>query len=235
MLNDEADEPSPLVITIEGTYDSEALAGEITVTVFAEMDPELSNLKLRVALIENDIIWQAPNGATLHDQTFRDMMPSTAGIGIALQEGETIVETIEFATPYPLDPENCMLVAFVQSDRNKRILQGARISIPDLTPTSVDDDIYVPETFILSQNYPNPFNASTMIDFKTEGGMTRLEVFDLTGAKVKTLVDGTLEAGRHSFVWNGYDDQGNVLASGVYFYKLSVTEGQQVMRMTLLK
>lgn len=235
MLNDEAEVESPLVLTIEGTYDSEALAGEITVTVFAEMDPGLSNLKLRIALIENDIIWQAPNGATLHDQTFRDMIPNTTGIGIALQEGETVVETMEFTTPDPLVPENCMLVAFVQSDQNKRILQGARISIPDLMQTSVDDDIYIPKTFTLSQNYPNPFNASTKIEFKTEGGTTRLEVFDLTGAKVKILVDGTLEAGRHSYVWNGSNDQGNVLASGVYFYKLSTTEGQQVKRMTLLK
>lgn len=235
MLNDEAEVESPLVVGIRGTYDSDALAGEITVTVFAEMDPELSNLKLRVALIENDIIWQAPNGATLHDQTFRDMLPNTAGIGIALQEGDTVVETLEFTTPDPLVPENCMLVAFVQSDQNRRILQGARISIPDLMQTSVDDDIYVPETFTLSQNYPNPFNASTMIDFYTEGGMTRLDVFDLTGAKVKTLVNGELEAGQHSFVWNGSNDQGNILASGVYFYKLNTAEGQEVKRMTLLK
>ncbi len=235
MLTNESEVVSPLVITLDGTYDSEALAGEITVTVFAEMDPELSNLKLRVALIENGIRWHAPNNADLHEQTFRDMMPSTAGIGITLEEGETVVETIEFTTPDPLVPENCMLVVFVQSDQNRRILQGARISIPDLTQTSVDDNIYVPETFTLSQNYPNPFNASTMIEFKTDGGMTRLDVFDITGAKVKTLVDETLEAGQHSFVWNGSNDRGNVLASGVYFYKLSTSEEQQVMRMILLK
>ncbi len=235
MLNDEADEFSPLVITIEGTYDIEALAGEITVTIMAEENPGLSNLKLRVALTENHIRWQAPNGAILHDQTFRDMMPSTAGIGIAISEGETVQETLEFTTPSPLDPLNCVLVAFVQSDQNKRILQAGRINIPDLTPTDVEDDTNVPESFTLSQNYPNPFNATTMIDFKTAGGAVKLEVFDLTGAKVGTLINGDLEAGRHSIVWNGSNEQGSVLASGVYFYKLSTSEGQQVKRMILLK
>ena len=231
----EADNWSPLMIGIRGTYDLEDLAGEITVTVHAEMDPGLTNLKLRVALIENYIRWGAPNGGQVHSQTFRDMVPSTAGISISLNEGDTIEETISFTTPSPINPDNCQLVVFVQSDNNKRILQGAKINIPELVPLGVDDDVVAPETFTLSQNYPNPFNASTMIDFNTSGGNVTLEVFDLTGALVKTLVDREFEAGTHSINWDGSGDNGKVIASGVYFYKISTTEGNQVRRMTLLK
>jgi len=231
----ESDVWSPLVMNITGAFDSENLTGEFTVSVFAEMNPGASNLKLRTALIENEIRWQAPNGSQVHNQTFRDMIPSAQGYGFTIQEGETMEYSNTFATPSPLDPEKCMLVAFVQSDLNQSILQAARVRIPDLTPTSSDDNVETPRIFALSQNYPNPFNATTKIVFNTTGGAVKLDIFDLTGAKIKTLVDGKIEAGNHDIVWDGKNSDGNEVASGIYFYRLTGSDGQQVRRMTLLK
>jgi hypothetical protein len=235
MLIDEADVWSPLTIDVTGTYDEESLSGEFTVTVYAEMDPGASNLRIRVALIENSIRWAAPNGSVLHEQTFRDMIPSPYGYAISMEEGDVVEYTDAFTTPDELVPENCMLVAFVQSDQNNQVLQAGRVAIPDLIQTGVDDEIDIPEAIALSQNYPNPFNANTTVNFRTAGGETKLEVFSLTGALVKTLINGELEAGNHSIVWDGMDNFGHDAASGVYFYRLNSAEGQQIRKMTLLK
>lgn len=235
MLQNEITVPSILEMDITGNYNPDALEGEFTVTIYAESRPSVSNLKLRIALIESGIRWNAPNGLTQHDQTFRDMIPRTSGQSMTISEGETVEYTFDFATPDPLVPDNCMLVAFVQSDQNREILQGARVAIPDLAPTGIEDEIEIPESIALGQNYPNPFNAETMIDFQTNGGAVSLEVYDLTGALVRTLIDGSLEAGRYSATWNGLDENGNGVASGVYFYRLSGADSEHVKRMTLLK
>jgi hypothetical protein len=235
MILDEADVWSPLTVDITGTYDEESLSGQFTVTAYAEMDPGASNLKIRVALVENGIRWQAPNGSQVHNQTFRDMIPSASGHAISLEEGDVVEYTDDFEVPDPLVARNCMLVAWVQSDQNKRVLQAGRILVGDMGQTGVDDEIEIPDAVALSQNYPNPFNANTTVNFRTAGGETRLEVFSVTGSLVKTLIDGELEAGDHSIVWDGVDDAGNDVASGVYFYRLNSAEGQQIRRMTLLK
>ncbi len=232
---DEADVWSPLTNDVTGTYDSERRTGEFTVSVYAEFDPGLSNLKLRVALIENNIVWRAPNNTLIHNQTLRDMIPTAGGTAFSIEQYETYEYTEDFAVPSPLIPENCMLVVFVQSDFNRSVLQAGRIAIPDMIPTGVEDEIEVPGEFALAQNYPNPFNAETRIDFNTIGGGARLAVFDLSGALVRRLADGEFEAGHHSIIWDGSDDYGRAVASGIYFYKIETSEGSQVRRMTLLK
>lgn len=94
----------------------------------------------------------------------------------------------------------------------------------------------LPESMELSQNYPNPFNPSTTIDFSLPtAGQVSLEVYNILGVKVATLVNGALTAGRHSVVWNSTTDGGEPVSSGVYFYRL-VTEDQVLSRkMMLLK
>lgn len=235
MIQNEAENSSPLIMNITGSYDLDARSGQFTVSLFAEEDPGQLNLRLRIALTESDIYWPAPNGGATHNQTFRDMIPSTSGQSMTISEGETVEYTFDFETTSPLDPDNCMLVAFVQSDQNREILQGAMVAVPDLIPTGIDDEIEIPKSLALEQNYPNPFNAETKIDFQTNGGTVSLEVYDLTGALVRTLIDGPLEAGYHSVVWNGLDGSGNEVASGIYFYRLNGSDSEQAKRMTLLK
>lgn len=97
--------------------------------------------------------------------------------------------------------------------------------------TDVDKAVNIPADFALSRSYPNPFNAVATIEFsipKSED--VRLEIFNLLGQNVKTLIDGRLDAGTHRILWNA-DDQ----ASGIYFYKLRAGEFEKTRRMTLLK
>ncbi len=235
MITARAEVSSPLIMEIGGSYDENNRSGNMTVTISAEETPSQSNLKLRVALIENGIRWNAPNGSTAHEQTFRDMIPSTAGEPVTISAHETLEFSYDFTTPSPLVPANCVLVAFVQSDQNKEILQGARSWVSRLTPTEVEDGAPMPNEFSLEQNYPNPFNADTRIGFITDGGAAELMVYDLTGSLVKNLFSDTPEAGYHSVIWDGTDESGNDAASGVYFYRLKTNGEEQIKRMTLLK
>jgi hypothetical protein len=113
-------------------------------------------------------------------------------------------------------------------------------------PTGVDDEpgtgiagSGVPGRFELSQNYPNPFNAGTVIPFSLSGSRTRdvrLEVFDILGRQVRVLLNESTTAGRQQVIWDGTDKHGNSVASGVYFYRLTVSgEGATAKRMVVVK
>jgi hypothetical protein len=75
----------------------------------------------------------------------------------------------------------------------------------------------------IRQNYPNPFNPSTTIDYYLpRHSHVTLSIFDVNGQRVRSLVDRPVRLGHHSVVWNGVDDNGNRVSSGVYFYRLRV-------------
>jgi len=111
----------------------------------------------------------------------------------------------------------------------------------DVEKRRVDPEVdAIPYTFVLHQNYPNPFNAQTRIEYEVadvEGRMARIliQVYSLSGEKVKTLFAGERPSGRYSAVWDGTDDRGNKMASGTYFYRLISGSYQTAKRMILLK
>jgi len=94
----------------------------------------------------------------------------------------------------------------------------------------------VPEKYELSQNFPNPFNPSTTIRFSLpQGGPVSLKIYNIRGQLVRTLVDGFTEAGRHQAVWNGTDEAGTKVASGVYFCRFSANGFVEVKKMALVR
>ncbi len=99
-----------------------------------------------------------------------------------------------------------------------------------------DQPSSLPNGFNLKQNYPNPFNPETSIRFTlAAGGHTVLEVYNVTGRKVATLVDGFLSAREHTVTWDGCDDNEQPLASGVYFYRLDAGDQRASRKMVLLR
>jgi hypothetical protein len=80
----------------------------------------------------------------------------------------------------------------------------------------------VPSTYALGQNYPNPFNPSTKIQFALpKEGLVKLQVFDITGALVKTLLNEAVRAGSQEVTWDGTNNAGAKVTSGMYFYRLA--------------
>lgn len=94
----------------------------------------------------------------------------------------------------------------------------------------------VPERYGLSQNYPNPFNAQTTLRFDLpEAGEVALTIYNLSGQRVRTLVDGYREAGTHAVLWDGKDGSGRDMASGIYFYRFEGRMFVDVKRMVMMK
>jgi len=101
-------------------------------------------------------------------------------------------------------------------------------AIPTLLPE--------PVAFTLSQNMPNPFNPSTTLRFGLpEAGHVTLAVYDVNGRLVRNLAAGRFEAGRHEVVWDGKDDNGREVASGVYLARLTAPQGVVTRKMMLLR
>jgi len=101
----------------------------------------------------------------------------------------------------------------------------------------IDDNVIVqtPEVF-LHQNYPNPFNPTTTINYSLkENSKVSLNIYNIKGQKVKQLVRNQLSAGQHSVVWNGKDDNGKSVSSGIYFYKLKAGNFEKTKKMILMK
>ena len=93
-----------------------------------------------------------------------------------------------------------------------------------------------PDAFALHPNVPNPFNPETTIRFELpQAAIVKLEVFDILGQKVRTLVSGSLQAGTHSAVWHGRNDAGVQVGNGVYLYRIETDGFTQMRRMLLLK
>ena len=92
----------------------------------------------------------------------------------------------------------------------------------------------VPDVFALAQNYPNPFNSGTVIGFDlTQQGEVKLEIFNLLGQSVAVLAEGTRLAGRYAVHWDGRNEGGRMLASGLYFYRLQTPVGSQTRKLLL--
>ena len=101
---------------------------------------------------------------------------------------------------------------------------------------SVSDRLDIPTDIALKQNYPNPFNSRTEIAFSLASpGFVKFEIYDITGKLVSTLIDGRMKAGNHLVIWDGKDNRGENVASGIYLYKLSSKDRSLRQKMVLTK
>jgi hypothetical protein len=92
------------------------------------------------------------------------------------------------------------------------------------------------ESFVISGNYPNPFNPATQIAYQIlEPGDVSLTIYNLLGQEVRTLVRGYVQPGQYQVVWDGKDNLGQPVSSGVYVYRLAGKQLSQTRRMLLLK
>ncbi len=145
--------------------------------------------------------------------------------------GENRIYTLTYTVPNP--PQNVTdEITITSNDANLPV-----VNIPVQVQTSVaNSDPVVPLVTSLEGNFPNPFNPETAIRFSTrEPGSVRLSVFNLKGQLVKTLVSGDLPAGYHKIVWNGRDNSGHGVASGIYLYRMETPGYSKTNKMMLLK
>ncbi len=132
-----------------------------------------------------------------------------------------------------IDPDNEITEVHENNNKGWNALQ-----IPDITVTSVTQEApgALPAAFRLHRAYPNPFNPSTAIQFDLpETADVRLEVFDILGRRVRLLLKARKPAGRHTVRWDGADDAGHRVVSGVYIFQLQADGRKCVAKVTLVR
>lgn len=104
-------------------------------------------------------------------------------------------------------------------------------------PLGIEDEIVdIPTEFALHQNYPNPFNPQTNLSIDLPKAQdVSLVVYNVLGQNVKTIAEGMYDAGRYTFTWNGTNNNGEDVPSGVYFYSLKTTEFAKTNKMMLIR
>ena len=115
-------------------------------------------------------------------------------------------------------------------------LNGPSSFSVDLSELLGTDDNQIPGVFALHNNYPNPFNPVTNITYDIpEVSEVKLEIYNVTGQHIRTLVNGAHEPGRYRIVWNATNEFGRPLASGMYFYRISAGDFISVKKLLLMK
>jgi len=104
------------------------------------------------------------------------------------------------------------------------------------TPTAVEEPALRPNVHRLIGAFPNPFNPRTEVRFElAEATRVRVQVYDLRGRLIRTLVDENRPSGAHAAIWDGTDNTGSTVASGSYFLRLIAGDRVQTQKVSLLK
>ncbi|MFQ5499930.1 MAG: PKD domain-containing protein, partial [Candidatus Zixiibacteriota bacterium] len=168
--------------------------------------------------------------------------------GILVGEGVYANQVLKFTPVYGSDPSE-EATADYPSDGDRLVIRvngqttntevtwqghGSRIELNNLSTGSGNGTL--PVEFGLSQNYPNPFNPSTEISFSLkQASEVTLDIYNIAGQKVTTLVNGQFEAGEHTVQWDARDLNGQPVATGMYLYRLQAGDFVQTRKMMLLK
>jgi len=152
-----------------------------------------------------------------------------------LTEGETLPSTVTFYLSLAnlpgtsMDPELLNVVCGFPDEANPVTVSTSSLGL--------DDNESIPDYFALHQNYPNPFNPSTQISFDVPQGAEHimLNVYNILGQNVSTLVNGVMNPGQYTMEWNATDEVGNPVASGIYFYELRSTSFTARKKMLLIR
>ncbi|MFH1276882.1 MAG: FlgD immunoglobulin-like domain containing protein [Candidatus Eisenbacteria bacterium] len=161
------------------------------------------------------------------DRSVVDVTTATLTGAVSSPEGE--VGVIRFRVVDESDAE-VRIVSFQTADDSWQVETQVSYENP------VTAGGAVPTTTRLLGNVPNPFNPVTEIRFDLSNRVpVSLEVYNVSGQRVRTLSSGALSAGSHAVTWDGRDDGGASVSSGVYFYRLQAGEFSESKRMTLIR
>ncbi len=117
-----------------------------------------------------------------------------------------------------------------------QLMPRFQADLPEATGVNENGNDGLPKTFALHQNYPNPFNPVTTIKYDLpKDCLVEIQIYNVLGQRVRTLVSTYQQAGHKMIIWNGLNDYGNTVASGTYIYKIKAADFVKTKRMTMLK
>ncbi len=152
-------------------------------------------------------------------------------------------EEEDYSAQYPALSPDGMRVSFKFRDPSMESSDPSEYHILELDESLFDDgglgtavEEVTPATFPTLASYPNPFNPTTNISFTVPGaGFTELAVYNMAGQRIRTLVAGELSPGVHNVVWDGRNDSGNPVSSGIFVSRLVTGDNVVTNRMTIVK
>ena len=153
-----------------------------------------------------------------------------------LEAGESADITIAFDAT-GLSPGSYFTKFMVNCNDPVHPVDSVQVFLEVMDPQSIGvNGSGLPKIFALIQNYPNPFNPTTTIRYQLpQTVVVRLDIYNSLGQKIRTLLNSRMKAGYHQITWDGCDDIGNPLASGVYLYRIEAAHFNQTRKMLLLK
>jgi hypothetical protein len=163
---------------------------------------------------------------------------STATLPITIQPGTSVSVPVTFAPSHSGYYQAVINFRVYSSFNNAQQLIARQVQLTGTTSDirGVEAPSPKPKAFTLLQNYPNPFNPSTAISYAVPKTSTvYVRVYDILGRLVKTLVNAQLSPGNYATVWNGMNDEGQRVGSGIYFYTLEAGSFRTMKKMLLLK
>jgi len=180
--------------------------------------------------VVNNLVFVPVNVSNNGDAVMIGTISAQAPFSIAVNQSTPL-----HSIPYLIDPMSSMdfYIGFAPSQEgvvngHLVITSDDPLALETLIPLSgegiplANQDQVTPLVTELKGNFPNPFNPSTIISFSLkQKSFVTIEIYNILGQKVKTLVRGSLDAGNHAIQWHGQNDNGRSVGSGVYFYKMS--------------
>ena len=223
-------------------YNPDSGNAEVFVDVLNAVPPG-SDYRLFVAVTEDGLELLGPNGEPVHNQAFRWLYPGVEGMPISTDLGMGVYDV-----PLTLDEtwvfENLRAVAWVQEYPGGPVMNCGTIFLTEGV-VSIDDDFVNDEVednntpalvTAVKGAHPNPFNPMTTVKFSVARTQhVTLAVYNMSGQRVATLVDGTYEAGEHPVQWNGTDSSGRGVSSGTYLVHMQSEDGVSASKIMLVR
>jgi hypothetical protein len=197
--------------------------------------------RLHAVLTEDGVRWSAPNGQQVHNRIPRIWWPDEKGQTVTLPAGGATMVSASWSLDKTWNADNLKVVAFVQDiaiqlDSTCAVFQGACEKVTDIHTGIRTDGMEAVLNFQLFQNKPNPFNPATQILFHLpEQSHVLLSVFGIRGGKCCDLLERVMPAGSHSVAWDGKDETGRPLPSGVYILRLKADRHVRSIKMTMMR
>jgi immune inhibitor A len=203
------------------------------------------------------LIWHIDDGKANNDQAWYPTLPGSTHALVALEQADGLFE-LEHQNDQG-DAGDCWPGSMSRTTFNGTstpssdayLTGGTFVGVTNISASAAtmtanlivgiaadveDPDELLPTEFSLSQNYPNPFNPTTSISFGlAEASEITLEVVNVLGQHVRTLYEGPAVSGQTTVTWDSLDDNGDPVASGVYFYRLSASGHDSAKKMMLIK
>jgi hypothetical protein len=239
--------PAPELATVALDYSSMYGGQSGLMTVHSELPTEIAGVQLEVNYDPNTVVLGKPTVTSAYhnfilqyrnDGDGRLKVLLYHGAGGAANSSDLIQQGAADLVNIPISARSTL----TSGNKAQLRLSQALLSTPGAASVAVKGiDPLLPTSFTLKQNYPNPFNPTTKIQFSVSGMQgaslkdVTLEIFNVLGQKVKTMMNQKMAPGEYTLEWDATTDAGTRVSSGVYLYRLRVDDQSQTKKMMFLK